>query len=317
MGKKAEQSTEHNIVRGQVSKRETKNQREKERASRITQQINTLKDVLVGSGIVGERATKNSVLSEAVKYIRSLQEEKRRMEMQQQQQILQCMRAPAVTLGHSAERVTTLRPVVAPQPWDGRASSANMAGSAITTTTSAVQPLNKILAEASATAALESSMAVAQMTPDSAAAIRGLVVSSTLAHQRSVSPNDYILAFESCPLPMAIANVSGKFLACNKLFRQTAGHTEEGLLSMTFFNLTHQQDLRVAFEAMSRMIAAPLLSLGVAAGTQSSSDTFTVKSTMVAPSTMIEKNLRIDAVKTEQGALRCLRIIVIDAGGAG
>jgi hypothetical protein len=63
------------------SKREERNQREKERSFRISKQITELRDLLSSGGVVVPKGTKSSVLTEAASYIRMLQQHQYRSEM--------------------------------------------------------------------------------------------------------------------------------------------------------------------------------------------------------------------------------------------
>jgi hypothetical protein len=62
-------------------KREERNAREKERSFRISKQINELRDLLSGGGVIVPKGTKSSVLTEAANYIRMLQQHQYRSEM--------------------------------------------------------------------------------------------------------------------------------------------------------------------------------------------------------------------------------------------
>jgi Helix-loop-helix DNA-binding domain len=62
-------------------KREERNQREKERSFRISNQITELRDLLSSGGVVVPKGTKSSVLTEAASYIRMLQQHQYRSEM--------------------------------------------------------------------------------------------------------------------------------------------------------------------------------------------------------------------------------------------
>jgi hypothetical protein len=62
-------------------KREIKNAREKERSSRIAKQIDELREILSGCGVIVPKGTKSSVLSEVAAYIRVLQQQQIRSEV--------------------------------------------------------------------------------------------------------------------------------------------------------------------------------------------------------------------------------------------
>uniref|UniRef100_A0A7S1UM68 BHLH domain-containing protein n=1 Tax=Grammatophora oceanica TaxID=210454 RepID=A0A7S1UM68_9STRA len=322
-------------------RREERNQREKERSFRITQQINELKDLLVKSGVMVARGTKSSVLSEAASYIRMLQQQQQQIELHRRQFLRDVNRSTAFGFPATAavpQMATssqpqpsgipglTLVPLAANVPQQ-QAAAQQLANLATIATASSVRPPQQaVLSEMPSTATTASSAtattastgaAGGQIAPPTALAnaARDLAISASLAHQREVDHDDYKVVFESCNSPMAIANLGGTFLDCNKLFRQTTGHSKEELASMTIFNLTHRQDLQIAFDSLTKMITSPLVALGLAPGNvDESSDTFTLMGTMPGSS---NKGLRIDAVKNDQGTLRCLCITLIDMAVTG
>uniref|UniRef100_A0A7S1VS59 BHLH domain-containing protein n=1 Tax=Grammatophora oceanica TaxID=210454 RepID=A0A7S1VS59_9STRA len=329
VGGKRESKKPHQLLMLSEEKRrkEKKNQREKERAFRLSQQICSLKEVLVKSGVVDESATKSAVLAEAASYIQTLEEEKRQAQLQRNQSLRNVnerttrMETPSRPYGFPVGAAATISQSVAAQsqPSFARLSSLSEEHSAaqqlagLATMAMAAAPKRKTEQPLTATQsalnkATNAALHQAVITNPLLAA-RGAAMSASLEEHIRASEADYVTVFESCPFPMAIANLGGKFLDCNKLFRQCTGHANgEDLLAMTFFNLTHRQDLQVAFDSLSRMITSPLVALGLAPGNNlnGSSDTFTVMGTTP------NKGLRIDAIKNAQGTLRCLCILLID-----
>lgn len=72
-----------------LSKRKERNAREKDRSSRISQQIDELRMVLSSGGVVVPKGTKSHVLTEAAKYIQMLQEKQSGAEIERHQLIQQ------------------------------------------------------------------------------------------------------------------------------------------------------------------------------------------------------------------------------------
>uniref|UniRef100_A0A7R9ZJ45 Uncharacterized protein n=1 Tax=Craspedostauros australis TaxID=1486917 RepID=A0A7R9ZJ45_9STRA len=51
--------------------------------------------------------------------------------------------------------------------------------------------------------------------------------------------------------------MGGAFIDCNRLFCHLSNYTKQEICSMTIFNMTSRQDLRHAFDLISKMLSAP------------------------------------------------------------
>lgn len=87
------------------SKREERNAREKERSFRISKQINELRNLLSSGGVIVPKGTKSSVLTEAANYIKMLQNQQYRSEIDRQQLVQQIQMIGGGQLGPEAQNV--------------------------------------------------------------------------------------------------------------------------------------------------------------------------------------------------------------------
>jgi len=284
-----------------------------------------------------EGATKSSVITVATSYIQSLEAEKRQIAMQRDklasfvndQAAASSEQDGKTTMSHVAAAQQQLSRCTASQVGASssgfsleRAVAQQLEGLATMAVATDRQPLRqtdttagKSIAGSASHSTEAPAAASCQLAPtDNGRSVEG-------AHGREANENNYALVFESCPFPMAIAHIDGKFLACNKLFRQVTGHTKEELRSMNVFSITHLQDLQMAYDSLSKMMLT--IPLSEAAGfltppaghdiKESSDTTFTVMGSMPG---CTNTSLRVDAIKTEQGTLRCLSVLLVETRGA-
>eukprot|EP00577_Skeletonema_sp_RCC1716_P013215 CAMPEP_0113413120 /NCGR_PEP_ID=MMETSP0013_2-20120614/23232_1 /TAXON_ID=2843 ORGANISM="Skeletonema costatum, Strain 1716" /NCGR_SAMPLE_ID=MMETSP0013_2 /ASSEMBLY_ACC=CAM_ASM_000158 /LENGTH=385 /DNA_ID=CAMNT_0000299725 /DNA_START=181 /DNA_END=1338 /DNA_ORIENTATION=- /assembly_acc=CAM_ASM_000158 len=83
-------------------RREERNMREKERSLKITHQIHELRNLLSSGGIIVPKGTKSTILSEAANYIRLLQQQHNRLELEKQQLVQEVQRIGGGAIGQQA-----------------------------------------------------------------------------------------------------------------------------------------------------------------------------------------------------------------------
>lgn len=83
-------------------RREERNLREKERSLKITQQIHELRNLLSLGGVIVPKGTKSTILSEAANYIRLLQQQSYRAEMDKAQLVQEVQRIGNGAIGEKA-----------------------------------------------------------------------------------------------------------------------------------------------------------------------------------------------------------------------
>eukprot|EP00579_Thalassiosira_antarctica_P006058 CAMPEP_0201883916 /NCGR_PEP_ID=MMETSP0902-20130614/16303_1 /ASSEMBLY_ACC=CAM_ASM_000551 /TAXON_ID=420261 /ORGANISM="Thalassiosira antarctica, Strain CCMP982" /LENGTH=414 /DNA_ID=CAMNT_0048412785 /DNA_START=296 /DNA_END=1540 /DNA_ORIENTATION=- len=83
-------------------RREERNMREKERSLKITQQISDLRELLCLGGIIVPKGTKSTILTEAANYIRLLQQQQYRSEMDKAQLVQEVQRIGNGAIGEKA-----------------------------------------------------------------------------------------------------------------------------------------------------------------------------------------------------------------------
>jgi len=85
-----------------TERREERNMREKERSLKITQQIHELRTLLTAGGVIVPKGTKSTILSEAANYIRLLQQQQHRSELDKQQLVQEVQRIGSGAIGQQA-----------------------------------------------------------------------------------------------------------------------------------------------------------------------------------------------------------------------
>jgi len=198
-------------------RREERNLREKERSLKITQQIHELRNLLSMGGVIVPKGTKSTILSEVGNYIRLLQQQQYRSEMDKAQLVQEVQRIGNGAIGDKA--AYAIRHAAAQ---NGVSSMANLPEGQ--TPTADPQP--------------------------SAAGISG-ALADTLRDQ------EYRCVFDSCSVGMAIATMGGSFIDCNLAFTELSSYTKPELKAMTIFNITSRDDLQGAFDMMSHLITPP------------------------------------------------------------
>eukprot|EP00986_Skeletonema_menzelii_P019822 scaffold29295_cov160-Skeletonema_menzelii.AAC.1 len=83
-------------------RREERNMREKERSLKITQQIHELRNLLSSGGVIVPKGTKSTILAEAANYIRLLQQQHNRSELEKQQLVQEVQRIGGGAIGQQA-----------------------------------------------------------------------------------------------------------------------------------------------------------------------------------------------------------------------
>lgn len=83
-------------------RREDRNLREKERSLKITQQIHELRGLLSMGGVIVPKGTKSTILTEAANYIRILQQQAYRLEMDKAQLVQEVQRIGNGAIGEKA-----------------------------------------------------------------------------------------------------------------------------------------------------------------------------------------------------------------------
>eukprot|EP00573_Skeletonema_grethae_P009685 CAMPEP_0201694184 /NCGR_PEP_ID=MMETSP0578-20130828/6534_1 /ASSEMBLY_ACC=CAM_ASM_000663 /TAXON_ID=267565 /ORGANISM="Skeletonema grethea, Strain CCMP 1804" /LENGTH=388 /DNA_ID=CAMNT_0048179827 /DNA_START=179 /DNA_END=1345 /DNA_ORIENTATION=- len=83
-------------------RREERNMREKERSLKITQQIHELRNLLSSGGVIVPKGTKSTILAEAANYIRLLQQQHTRSELEKQQLVQEVQRIGGGAIGQKA-----------------------------------------------------------------------------------------------------------------------------------------------------------------------------------------------------------------------
>eukprot|EP00574_Skeletonema_japonicum_P012529 CAMPEP_0201728488 /NCGR_PEP_ID=MMETSP0593-20130828/16084_1 /ASSEMBLY_ACC=CAM_ASM_000672 /TAXON_ID=267983 /ORGANISM="Skeletonema japonicum, Strain CCMP2506" /LENGTH=392 /DNA_ID=CAMNT_0048220609 /DNA_START=192 /DNA_END=1370 /DNA_ORIENTATION=- len=83
-------------------RREERNMREKERSLKITQQIHELRNLLSSGGVIVPKGTKSTILAEAANYIRLLQQQYNRSELEKQQLVQEVQRIGGGAIGQQA-----------------------------------------------------------------------------------------------------------------------------------------------------------------------------------------------------------------------
>mmetsp|Transcript_4073 Transcript_4073/g.9041 ORF Transcript_4073/g.9041 Transcript_4073/m.9041 type:complete len:404 (-) Transcript_4073:336-1547(-) len=83
-------------------RREERNLREKERSLKITQQIHELRNLLSMGGVIVPKGTKSTILTEAANYIRLLQQQQYRSEMDKAQLVQEVQRIGNGAIGEKA-----------------------------------------------------------------------------------------------------------------------------------------------------------------------------------------------------------------------
>ncbi|MEO6612751.1 MAG: PAS domain S-box protein [Chitinophagaceae bacterium] len=74
----------------------------------------------------------------------------------------------------------------------------------------------------------------------------------------ALSESNFRSAFEDSAMGMLMVSVEGNILKVNKKFSQITGHSEEELLTMTFFDLTHPDDIEEGLSVVKNAIAGKL-----------------------------------------------------------
>jgi PAS domain S-box-containing protein len=64
-------------------------------------------------------------------------------------------------------------------------------------------------------------------------------------------------AFHNAAIGMALVGLDGRFLQVNRSLSEMVGYTEDELLSLTWQELTHPQDLSASLELVQRMLSGP------------------------------------------------------------
>lgn len=108
-------------------RREDRNLREKERSLKITQQIHELRGLLSMGGVIVPKGTKSTILTEAANYIRLLQQQAYRLEMDKAQLVQEVQRIGNGAIQHATAQngvsyVTSLPESADPQQSVGSAS---------------------------------------------------------------------------------------------------------------------------------------------------------------------------------------------------
>lgn len=85
-----------------TERREERNMREKERSLKITHQIHELRILLSSGGVIVPKGTKSTILSEASNYIRLLQQQHNRLELDKQQLVQEVQRIGGGAIGQQA-----------------------------------------------------------------------------------------------------------------------------------------------------------------------------------------------------------------------
>lgn len=198
-------------------RREERNLREKERSLKITQQIHELRGLLSMGGIIVPKGTKGTILTEAANYIRILQQQQYRSEMDKAQLVQEVQRIGGGAIGDKA--AYAIRHAAAQ---NGVSSMANLPPGPV--------------------AAADSQQSVGNSSDP---------MSDTLGDR------EYRCVFNSCSVGMAIATMGGSFIDSNLAFTQLSSYTKEELKAMTIFNITSREDLQGAFDMMSQLITPP------------------------------------------------------------
>lgn len=198
-------------------RREERNLREKERSLKITQQIHELRNLLSMGGVIVPKGTKSTILTEVANYIRLLQQQQYRSEMDKAQLVQEVQRIGNGAIGDKA--AYAIRHAAAQ---NGVASMAN----------------------------LSQGQASAADPQPSAAGIPGALADT-------LGDREYRCVFNSCSVGMAIATMGGSFIDCNLAFTELSSYTKAELKAMTIFNITSRDDLQGAFDMMSHLITPP------------------------------------------------------------
>ncbi|MEO6719322.1 MAG: PAS domain S-box protein [Ferruginibacter sp.] len=74
----------------------------------------------------------------------------------------------------------------------------------------------------------------------------------------ALSESNFRSAFEYSAMGMLMVSIEGKFLKVNKKFTQITGYSEEELLMMTFFDLTHPDDIEEGLSIVRNAIEGKL-----------------------------------------------------------
>eukprot|EP00804_Cyclotella_cryptica_P021873 CCRYP_000839-RB/>CCRYP_000839-RB protein AED:0.18 eAED:0.18 QI:0/1/0.33/1/0.5/0.66/3/400/423 len=198
-------------------RREERNLREKERSLKITQQIHELRSLLSSGGVIVPKGTKSTILTEAANYIRLLQQNQYRSEMDKAQLIQEVQRIGNGAIGQRA--AVAIRHV------------ANQNG-------------------LSSVADFDESPLLPTSAPQTTSHPGDIMTDS-------LDDRQYRCIFNSCSVGMAIATMGGSFIDCNVAFTQLSNYTKEELKAMTIFNITSREDLQGAFDMMSQLITPP------------------------------------------------------------
>jgi len=192
--------------------------REKERSLKITQQIHELRNLLSMGGVVVPKGTKSTILTEVANYIRLLQQQQYRSEMDQAQLVQEVQRIGNGAIGDKA----------------AYAIQHAAAQNGVTTSM----------------ANLPEGQAPAADPQPSAAGMPGALADT-------LGDREYRCVFDSCSVGMAIATMGGSFIDCNLAFTELSSYTKPELKAMTIFNITSRDDLQGAFDMMSHLVTPP------------------------------------------------------------
>jgi PAS domain S-box-containing protein len=89
------------------------------------------------------------------------------------------------------------------------------------------------------------------------------VVSPTVDRALEEAEERFANAFEEAPIGMALVGLDGRFLRVNRALPEIVGYDSEQLLTLTFQEITHPDDLDTDLELLAQLVAGDLRSYGM------------------------------------------------------
>jgi diguanylate cyclase (GGDEF)-like protein/PAS domain S-box-containing protein len=86
------------------------------------------------------------------------------------------------------------------------------------------------------------------------------VVSATVDRALGEAEERFTKAFDEAPIGMALVALDGRFMRVNRALPEIVGHSAEHLLSLTFQDITHPDDLKTDLELVRQVVAGQLRS---------------------------------------------------------
>uniref|UniRef100_A0A7S1Y931 BHLH domain-containing protein n=1 Tax=Grammatophora oceanica TaxID=210454 RepID=A0A7S1Y931_9STRA len=278
-----------------LKSRKERNQREKERSNRIAEQIDEIRRLLEHGGLSMSRGTKSAVLREAANYIRQLKQQMQltNQYLYQSQACLQQQKLTGAPFGTTPIPVapTSMQPtVILPTP-----------------------PMVEMT---------QSSPQVIEIQQHPATAVSDAETEpmpTTVPAPASQTPHPgpaldyYRLVFNVSSMPMAIASLGGDFIACNEQFCKFAKRTEEEIRSITVFNLTRKQDLKQAFDTMSKIVSNAAMLAGIESFGNPTQEECYLRTAIDDSDNL---NLLVSLVKDEDNAAKCFSVTLVEVAPA-